>query len=188
MSDKLNLIETIAKEDKFSVFSRLLGTSGANSVFSTPGQFTVFAPTNDAFGKIADKRMDGLLNEPNQTELKALLSYHVMPGKVLASTMGAMMTRASVTGEDIAFSDTNGLKVNGAGVQARNLEASNGVIHQIDTVLTAPPKPSAAAAAANADTLPMIKGGDANAEVSPDDAAAMAAASNPSRTPEKPIF
>jgi len=144
MTDKFNLIETIAKEDKFSTFSRLLGTSGANAAFSTPGQFTVFVPTNDAFGKIPDAKMNELLNETNQTKLKSLLTYHIMPGKVMASTLGAMMIRASSTGEDLAFSDNGGLKVNGAGVQARNIEATNGVIHQLDTVLTPPPKAAAA--------------------------------------------
>src|SRR4051794_30590891 len=82
MTDKLNLIETIAKDDKFSVFSRILGTSGANEIFSTGGDFTVFAPTNDAFGKIPDKQMNALLNEEKQIKLKALLSYHVLPTKV----------------------------------------------------------------------------------------------------------
>jgi len=156
MTDKFNLIETIAKEDKFSTFSRLLGTSGANAAFSTPGQFTVFVPTNDAFGKIPDAKMNELLNETNQTKLKSLLTYHIMPGKVMASTLGAMMIRASSTGEDLAFSDNGGLKVNGAGVQARNIEATNGVIHQLDTVLTPPPKAAAAVAAATTAPLTPI--------------------------------
>ena len=154
MTDKLNLIETIAKEDKFSTFSRVLGTSGANAVFSGEGPFTVFVPTNDAFGKIPDKRMNELLNEPDQVQLKALLMYHILPEKVMASSLPSKMTRKAWTGEDVAFSDSNGLKVNGVGVQARNIEAINGVIHQIDTVLTPPPA-AVAAAASNATTLPM---------------------------------
>jgi len=154
MTDKLNLIETIAKEDKFSTFSRVLGTSGASAAFSGPGEFTVFVPTNDAFGKIPDKRMNELLNETNQVQLKALLTYHILPEKVMAASIPSKMTRKSVTGEEIAFSDSNGLKVNGAGVQARNIEATNGVIHQIDTVLAQPPKASVAAAASNATTFP----------------------------------
>ncbi|HJS51165.1 MAG TPA: fasciclin domain-containing protein [Pyrinomonadaceae bacterium] len=150
MNDKLNLIETIAKEDKFSTFSRLLGTSGANIVFSGAGQFTVFAPTNDAFGKIPDGKMNELLNEPNQTKLKALLSYHILPGKWMAANLGAMPLRKSVTGQEVAFTDSNGLRVNGAGVQARNIEATNGVIHQIDTVLAQPPNAAVNAARASA--------------------------------------
>jgi uncharacterized surface protein with fasciclin (FAS1) repeats len=146
MSDRLNLIETIAKEDKFSTFSRLLGTSGATSIFSGDGAFTVFAPTNDAFGKIPDQKMNELLNETNQTKLKALLSYHVVPGKWMAANLGSMAIRKSVTGQEMAFLDSNGLKVNGSTIQARNIEATDGVIHQIDTVLTQPPNAELTAA------------------------------------------
>ena len=64
MTDTLNLIETIAKEPKFSTFSRYMGITNANSVFSRPGQFTVFVPTNDAFAKIPDDQMNAMLNEP----------------------------------------------------------------------------------------------------------------------------
>jgi transforming growth factor-beta-induced protein len=148
MTDRVNLIETIAKEDKFSTFSRLLGTSGASVVFSGDGAFTVFAPTNDAFGKVPDARMNELLQEPDQRKLKALLSYHILPGKWMAANLGAMPLRKSVTGQDIAFSDLKGLKVNGSGVQARNIEATNGVVHQIDTVLTQPPNAAVSAARA----------------------------------------
>jgi uncharacterized surface protein with fasciclin (FAS1) repeats len=144
MTDKLNLIETIAKDDKFSTFSRILGTSGANEIFSKGGSFTVFAPTNDAFGKIPDAQMNALLNEEKQIKLKALLSYHVLPTKVEAANLGAMKTRKTVTGQDLNFSDTNGLRVNTSGVQARNIDATDGVIHAIDTVL-APPATAAAA-------------------------------------------
>jgi uncharacterized surface protein with fasciclin (FAS1) repeats len=150
MTNRVNLIETIAKEDKFSTFSRLLGTSGANIVFSGAGQFTVFAPTNDAFGKIPDGKMNELLNEPNQTKLKALLSYHILPGKWMAANLGSMPLRKSITGQEVAFTDSNGLRVNGAGVQARNIEATNGVIHQLDTVLTQPPNSAVIAARASA--------------------------------------
>jgi uncharacterized surface protein with fasciclin (FAS1) repeats len=138
MTDKLNLIATIAKEDKFSTFSRLLASSGANVAFNGEGPFTVFAPTNDAFGKVPDARMNELL-QGDQRKLKALLSYHILPEKVMAASLGAKMLRKSVTGQELAFSDTKGLQVNGAGVQARNIEATNGVVHQIDTVLTQPP-------------------------------------------------
>jgi uncharacterized surface protein with fasciclin (FAS1) repeats len=140
MTDKLNLIETIAKDDKFSTFSRILGTSGANEIFGKGGDFTVFAPTNDAFGKIPDAQMNALLNEEKQLKLKALLSYHVLPVKVEAANLGAQKTRTTVTGQDLNFSDTHGIKVNSSGVQARNIEATDGVIHAIDTVLAPPAK------------------------------------------------
>jgi len=156
MTDRLDLIETIAKEDKFSTFSRLLGTSGASVVFSGEGPFTVFAPTNDAFGKVPDARMNELLQETDQRKLKALLSYHILPGRVMAASLGTMPLRKSVTGQEVAFSDLRGLKVNGAGVQARNIEATNGVIHQLDTVLTQPPNAAVSAARATvASTAPL---------------------------------
>ena len=136
MTEKLNLIETIAKQDMFSTFSRVMATSGANAAFSEGGEYTVFAPTNDAFGKIPDKRMNALLQEPGQTTLKTLLSCHIVPNRLLAASLGSKGIAATITGVEINFTDNNGgLKVNGSGVQARNIEASNGVIHALDTVL-----------------------------------------------------
>jgi uncharacterized surface protein with fasciclin (FAS1) repeats len=135
MTDKLDLIETIAKNDTFSTFSRLMGTSNANEAFSKGGDFTVFAPTNDAFGKIPDKQMNGLLNEPGQTSLKRLLSYHIVPGKLFASNLSAKLSTPTITGTEIRISDSHGLKINDSGVQARNIEAKNGVVHALDTVL-----------------------------------------------------
>jgi uncharacterized surface protein with fasciclin (FAS1) repeats len=135
MTDKLNLIETIAKNDTFSTFSRLMGTSNANEAFSKGGDFTVFAPTNDAFGKIPDKQMNALLNETGQTSLKRMLSYHIVPGKLFAANLSSKLSTPTITGTDIRISDSHGLKVNDSGVQARNIEASNGVVHALDTVL-----------------------------------------------------
>lgn len=135
MTDKLNLIETIAKNDTFSTFSRLMGTSHANEAFSAGGDFTVFAPTNDAFGKIPERQMDALLNEPGQASLKKLLSYHILPGKMFAANLSSKLSTPTITGSEIRISDSHGLKINESGVQARNIEASNGVVHALDTVL-----------------------------------------------------
>ena len=149
MTDKLNLIETIAADDKFSAFSRYMGTSGANEIFSGAGPFTVFAPTNDAFGKVPDARMNELLNEPGQPTLKMLLSYHILPTKVDAINLATLKTAKTISGEGVTFTDNGGIKVNGSAVQARNIEATNGVIHALDTVLT-PPVASAATGGAQA--------------------------------------
>jgi uncharacterized surface protein with fasciclin (FAS1) repeats len=145
MTDKLNLIETIANEDKFSTFSRYMGTSGANEIFNGAGPFTVFAPTNDAFGKIPDARMNELLNEPGQAKLKALLSYHILPTKIEALNLATLKTAKTISGQALTFTDSGGIKVNGSSMQARNIEATNGVIHALDTVL-APPVAVAAVA------------------------------------------
>jgi len=132
MSEKLDLIETIASHDNFSMFSRVMGTSGANEVFGKGESFTVFAPTNDAFAKLPDDKLNALLNEDKQIQLKALLSYHILPGKVMAASL---KSTKSVTGQEVVVTDINGIKINSSSLQARNLEASNGVVHGIDKVL-----------------------------------------------------
>lgn len=138
MSANLNLIDTIANDARFSAFSRMMASSGANEVFDREGPFTVFVPTNDAFGKVPDKEMNQLLSQVGQPRLKALLTYHIIHGKVMAGNVASKMTRESMTGEEISFADKNGLKVNKSGLQARNIEASNGVVHALDTVLERP--------------------------------------------------
>jgi uncharacterized surface protein with fasciclin (FAS1) repeats len=148
MSDKLNLIQTLEKTDMFSIFTRLMASSGTNDLISAPGTYTVFAPTNDAFSKIPDAKLDELTNETNQTKLKALLSYHILPGKIMAASLVSAPNRKAFTGEELMFTDVSGLKVNSAGIQARNLEATNGVIHALDTVLTPTMVPRAGAASA----------------------------------------
>jgi len=149
MSERINLIDTIAKNDMFSTFARMLRTSKASEMLSGEGPFTVFVPTNDAFGKVPDAQMNAWLSETDQTRLKSLLSYHIVPGKLFAANLGGIGTAKSVTGQEITFSDHGGIKVNASGMQARNIEASNGMVHGLDTVLTAPALAATAAAAAS---------------------------------------
>lgn len=140
MTKKMNLIETIAKEPRFSKFSSYMGMSLANEALTLPGQFTVFVPSDEAFAKIPDIEMNALLSEPGRTRLKALLSYHIVPGKIMAASIGSEAVRNSITGEPIKFIDYRGLRVNGVGLLRRNIEATNGVVHSLDTVLTRPTK------------------------------------------------
>jgi uncharacterized surface protein with fasciclin (FAS1) repeats len=143
MSEKLNLLETIAKEENFSTFFEIMGTSGADEIIARNGDFTVLVPTNDAFAKFSEERMSKLVNEEKQIQLKALLMYHIIPGKVMASDL---KTGKSVTGQEMMVTRIAGIKVNNAKLEARNLEATNGVVHAIDGVLAPPthfgaPKP-----------------------------------------------
>ena len=190
MTDRLNLIETIARQDKFSTFAKLMASSGATSILSGPGAFTVFVPTNEAFSKIPTIIMNELLNEPGQTQLKALLSYHILSEKVMAANIGSIPTRNAVTGEELRFADSNGLKINGATIQARNIEATNGVVHSLNTVLapsttTTPASVAVAAAAATTqmkpvpETVPSVAG-SVTATAIPE--------ATPARTNTKPIF
>ncbi len=156
MTDRLNLTDTLANQGKFSTFTKLMASSGANEVLSGPGAFTVFVPTNEAFSKIPTIIMSELLNEPDQIQLKSLLSYHILPVKVMAASIGAAQTRLSFTGEELRFADSNGLKVNGATILSRNIEATNGVIHALDTVLAPSTTPKTVAAAAAASTTAAV--------------------------------
>lgn len=136
MTDRFNVIDIIAKHDKFSTFTRLVTASGMKNILAGPGQFTVFVPTNDAFSKMPEAKINELVDEPGQTRLKSLLAYHILPGKVMAAGLGSAPSRKAFSGEELMFTDINGLKVNGASIQARNLDAANGVVHALDSVLT----------------------------------------------------
>lgn len=143
MSDTVSsLAEMLASEEKWSIFTRLIETTGANEWIKLDEPFSVFAPTNKAFEKIPAAKLDELINEPGQATLKLLLCYHFIPGKLHSEDLTSNPTRKAITGADLTFTDTDGLKVNGANIQSRNIRASNGVIHEIDTVL-APPMPTA---------------------------------------------
>ena len=148
MSETKNLIDTIAENDIFSAFARMLRTSKAGEILGGEGSFTVFAPTNDAFGKIPDAQMNAWLSEKDQSSLKSLLLYHIVPGKLFAANLPGIGTARSVTGQEITLTDRGGLKVNASGVLGRNIEASNGIVHGLDTVLTAPAMAATAAASA----------------------------------------
>jgi uncharacterized surface protein with fasciclin (FAS1) repeats len=132
MSAQLDLIQTIASHENFSTFSEIMETSGANEVFSRAGDFTVLVPTNDAFAKFSEEQLSKLINEKNQLQLKTLLMYHILPGKVMSD---ALRSGKSVTGEEMMITNINGIKVNGSKLEARDLEASNGVVHAIDKVM-----------------------------------------------------
>jgi len=144
MSETLPLIETIENIDMFSVFSRLMRTSGAKDLLTGEGAFTVLVPTNDAFNKVPDHVMNGWLSETSQEMLKRVLSYHILPTKIMAGSLGETRTTESVSGEPMKFTDLSGLRVNQCGIQARNMEATNGVVHALDTVLTPPTAEEAA--------------------------------------------
>ena len=168
MSDRLNLIDTIAKQDKFSTFAKLMASSGANDIFSGAGEFTAFVPTNEAFAKIPEARLTELLNEPDHTKLKSLLSYHIVSGKLMSAHLSGSPTRNSLTGGELTFSDASGLKVNGASVLSRNIEATNGVVHAVDTVLQPSSTPTALAAAAGSSVSPVAPASLTDAPASAD--------------------
>ncbi|MGD9630395.1 MAG: fasciclin domain-containing protein [Pyrinomonadaceae bacterium] len=84
---------------------------------------------------MADKEMSFLMREENRSQLKAMLKYHVLPGRLLAADAGALRRTVNFAGQDVRFTNTNGDRINGSALLDRDLEASNGVVHAIDAVL-----------------------------------------------------
>jgi len=138
MTDQLNLIDTIAKADRFSTFTKLLRAVKPGEWAMGSKQFTVFAPTDEAFAKLPANTLNELMTPGKSAELNALVSYHILPGKLMVANLAGIGSAKSVTGQDINFAESNGLKVNGAALGARNIEASNGVVHAIDAILSPP--------------------------------------------------
>ncbi|GAB2493577.1 fasciclin domain-containing protein [Algoriphagus taiwanensis] len=105
-------------------------------VLKGDGPFTVFAPTNDAFAKLPAGTVENLLKPENKAQLVAVLTYHVVPGKVMSSTLKDGMKAKTVQGQEVTISLKDGkAMVNNATVTAADIEASNGVVHVIDTVI-----------------------------------------------------
>ena len=142
-TDSPSLLERIGRDKDYSTFARLLRTSGAYEIFFGDTDHTVFAPTNEAFKKLGREGMDSLVDEPGQVTLKAVLTYHVLPGIFTAANLRELTSTRTVTGTEVSLSSTDRLRVNGATVKARNIQASDGILHAIDTVL-APPLAAAA--------------------------------------------
>ena len=99
------------------------------------GPFTVFAPTDAAFAALPEGTVETLLKPENKDQLVAILTYHVVPGKVMSSDLSDDMTATTVQGGEITIDLDNGVMVNDATVTAADIAASNGVIHVIDKVI-----------------------------------------------------
>jgi uncharacterized surface protein with fasciclin (FAS1) repeats len=112
-------------------------------VLNGPGPFTLFAPTNEAFAKLPAGTLDDLLKPENKEKLRSILTYHVVPGKVMAADVMAMTNPSmpkTVNGATLTVKTTAPVMINGANVTQTDMVAGNGVVHIIDTVLM-PPAP-----------------------------------------------
>jgi uncharacterized surface protein with fasciclin (FAS1) repeats len=155
MTEKLTIIDTIAKNPVLTTFSSLLTSSKTAELLKGDGPWTVFAPTDDAFRKIPSDQMNTLIQEPGQTKLLALLSYHIVPARMHTNDFIGKKNATSFAGPMLSFTDQNGIKVNGAGVQGRNFEATNGIVHTLETVL-APPAAATASPTTAATTTSVL--------------------------------
>ncbi|HEX8737083.1 MAG TPA: fasciclin domain-containing protein [Pyrinomonadaceae bacterium] len=135
MFDKLNLVETILRHAEFSILTRVIGVSGLANILKSKGPFTILAPTDAAFNKLPPETLTNLLKPENKETLGNLVEYHIIPGKLMAADIQKLMTAKTVQGQEVKINTFNDIKINGARLQVRNIEAMNGVIHAIDTVL-----------------------------------------------------
>ena len=127
-----DIVDTAVKAGNFKTLVAAVQAAGLVDTLKGPGPFTVFAPTDEAFAKIPKATLDGLLAD--KAALTEVLTYHVVPGKVMASDVKAGAVK-TVQGQDITVSTSMGVMVDQSKVIATDVAASNGVIHAIDTVL-----------------------------------------------------
>lgn len=131
-----DIVDTAADAGKFQTLIAAAKAAGLVETLKGPGPYTVFAPTDEAFAKLPKGTVEDLLKPENKAKLAAILTYHVLPGKVMAADIaGKKANVKTVQGSELAVDATTGVKVNEATVTTADVAASNGVIHIIDTVV-----------------------------------------------------
>lgn len=131
-----DIVDIAAGAPQFSTLVTAVKAAGLVDTLKGAGPFTVFAPTNEAFAKIPKAKLEALLKD--KKALTAVLTYHVVPGKVMAADVVKLGDGAkvkTVNGQSLKISTAHGVKVNRSKVIKTDIEAGNGVIHAIDTVL-----------------------------------------------------
>jgi uncharacterized surface protein with fasciclin (FAS1) repeats len=131
---KANIVDTAANAGDFNTLVAAVKAAGLVDTLTAEGPYTVFAPTDAAFAKLPAGTVDNLLANPDQ--LRQILLYHVVPGKVTANEVVKLSKATTAEGSDVKIKVADGVvKVDGANVVATDIETSNGVIHVIDTVI-----------------------------------------------------
>ncbi len=131
-----DIVDIAVSTGTFNTLVAAVDAAGLVDTLKGPGPFTVFAPTDEAFAKLPDGTVESLLQPENRDKLVAILTYHVVPGKTLSGDIaGKSLQVGTVQGQDIDIDARDGVKVDQANVIQADVEASNGVIHVIDTVL-----------------------------------------------------
>ena len=132
-----DIVDTAVKAGQFNTLAAALKAAGLIDTLKGKGPFTVFAPTDAAFAKLPAGTVDNLLKPENKAKLVQILTYHVVPGKIMSASLAGKKTDAkTVEGRNISIDATMGsVKVNSATVLSADVAADNGVIHVIDTVV-----------------------------------------------------
>jgi uncharacterized surface protein with fasciclin (FAS1) repeats len=128
-----DIVDTAVNAGSFSTLVAAVKAAGLVDTLKGAGPFTVFAPTDEAFAKLPEGTVDALLKDIPQ--LKKILTYHVVSGKVLAADVVKLKSAKTVEGTEVKIDASNGVKLNDSTVTTADVAADNGVIHIIDTVL-----------------------------------------------------
>jgi len=134
-----DIVDTAVSAGQFKTLAAALGAAGLVDTLKGPGPFTVFAPTDEAFAKLPAGTVESLLKPENKDKLTAILTYHVVPGEVMAADVVKLDEANTVNGKMLKVTTSgDGVMINDAKVTAADISASNGVIHVIDTVVLPP--------------------------------------------------
>lgn len=134
-----DVVDTAIAAGQFETLAAALEAAGLVATLKGTGPFTVFAPTDEAFAKLPAGAVENLLKPENKQKLTAILTYHVVAGKVMAADVAGLDQAKSVNGKMIDIEvEGSTVKVNDAAVTAADIAASNGVIHVIDEVIMPP--------------------------------------------------
>jgi len=132
---KKDIVDTAAAAGSFETLLAAATAAGLVDTLKSDGPFTVFAPTDEAFAALPEGTVESLLLEENKEQLVAILTYHVVAGKVMSTDLVDDMKAATVQGSEITIDLDDGVMINDATVVSADIETSNGVIHVIDSVI-----------------------------------------------------
>ena len=130
-----DIVDTAVDAGSFTTLVAAVQAAGLVDTLKGEGPFTVFAPTDDAFAALPEGTVEDLLKPENKDKLTQILTYHVVPGKVMSTDLTNGMMAATVAGPEVTIMTEGGVKVDSANVTSADIEATNGVIHVIDAVI-----------------------------------------------------
>lgn len=133
-----DIVDTAVAAGNFTTLVAAVEAAGLVETLKGEGPFTVFAPTDEAFAALPEGTVETLLQPENRDQLTAILTYHVVPGQVMSGDLSDGMTATTVQGADVTIRTEGGVMVNDATVTTPDIQASNGVIHVIDSVIMPP--------------------------------------------------
>jgi uncharacterized surface protein with fasciclin (FAS1) repeats len=135
-SHALDIVDTAASAGQFNTLVAAVEAADLVTTLKGDGPFTVFAPTDEAFAALPEGTVENLLKPENKDQLVAVLTYHVVSGKIMSSDIAGTATMVeSVQGSELDVNATDGVTVDGATVVTADIETDNGVIHVIDRVV-----------------------------------------------------